>query len=167
MENTSEIAATTETETRGRVGWRAMILAFLLAPLTAWWSVDQTVEIIFSLLIPPTVMTMIIAAINLLVIRRIAPKFALTEGELLIFYAMHAIISALCGEWMWAIQPYIYSYGLFADSDSRFDRYILPYAHPWFFVSKDKASLFKDFSAGGVAASAIPSKLPLWFPYLA
>ncbi len=167
MDNPSDRAATSEIETKGSVGWRAVILAFLLAPLTAWWSVDQTVDIIFSLLIPPTVMTMLIAAINLLVIRRIAPKFALTEGELLIFYAMHAIISALCGEWMWAIQPYIYSYGLYADGDSRFSRYILPHAHPWFFVPRENAPLFKDFAAGGVAAAAIPSKLPLWFPYIA
>ena len=159
--------AETSTETAERIGWRAILLAFVLAPVTAWWSVDQTVDIIFSLLIPPTVMTMLLAAINLLVLRRFAPKLALSEGELLIFYAMHAIISALCAEWMWAIQPYIYSYGLYADTDSRFDRYILPHAHPWFFVTKDKAPLFKDFSAGGVPPSAILSKLPLWFPYIA
>lgn len=163
MENGS---AAKETQQAGRVGMRAMLLAFVLAPLTAWWSVDQIVDIMFSLMVPPTVMTLLVAVLNLGV-RRVAPKLALTEGELLIFYAMHAIVSAICAEWMTVIQPYVYSYGLFADGDSRFDRYVLPYAHPWFFVPKSQAPLFKDFSSGGVPAALIPSKIPLWLPYIA
>ena len=63
-------------------GWlspRATLLAFLLAPLTAYWSIDQRVDVIFSLMVPPVVMTLLIAVANLIV-RRVAPKLALSEG---------------------------------------------------------------------------------------
>ena len=122
-------------------GWlspRATLLAFLLAPLTAYWSIDQSVDVIFSLMVPPVVMTLLIAVANLIV-RRIAPKFALTEGELIIFYGMHTVIGAMCAEWMIVINPYIHSYALYRSGNTRFDQYILPYAHPWFFVQPQDA----------------------------
>ena len=132
-------------------GWlslRATLLAFLLAPLTAYWSIDQGVDVIFSLMVPPVVMTLLIAVINLFV-RRIAPKYALTEGELIIFYGMHTVIGAICAEWMMVINPYIHSYALYRSNNSRYDQYILPHAHPWFFIPPQDADKYTDYRNGG------------------
>jgi hypothetical protein len=143
-----------------------MVLALLLAPFTAYWSADQTLDVIFSLMIPPVVMTLFVALVNLMV-RRIAPRAALSEAELIIFYAMHTIMCALCAEWMWAINPYIHSYALYASSDSRFDKHVNPFAHPWFFIPKEDAELFTDYRNGGFSAWFAFAQLPLWWRYIA
>ncbi len=144
---------------------RATLLAFVLAPLTAYWSVDQGVDVIFSLMVPPVIMTLLLAVLNLFV-RRVAPKHALTEGELIIFYGMHTVIGAMCAEWMMVINPYIHSYALFRSGDTRFDKYILPYAHPWFFVQVKDADQYIDYRNGGYSFSYFLTKLPLWAPFI-
>src|ERR1051325_5551004 len=148
------------------ISWRAMLLAFLLAPLTAYWTSDQIVDVIFSLMVPPVMMTLIVAILNL-VVRRFAPRFALTEGELIIFYAMHTVIGAICAEWMTVINPYIHSYALFKDSNTRFEKYMLPYAHPWFFIQPQDADKFIDYRNGGFPFSYFVSRLYLWRTYIA
>jgi hypothetical protein len=153
-------------EQKGWISLRAMLLAFLLAPFTGWWSIDQGVSVIFSLMIPPVVLTLLVAMGNL-VVRRFAPRFALTPGELIIFYGMQAVTGAICAEWMSVIQPYIHSYALYRDGDSRFDRYVNPYIHPWFFVTPDKAGMFEDYRNGGFGFRYALSKLPLWWVYIA
>ncbi|HLJ57141.1 MAG TPA: DUF6785 family protein [Chthonomonadaceae bacterium] len=153
---------------RAAGGWislRATLLAFLLAPATAYWSIDQGVDVIFSLMVPPTVMTLIIAAANMIV-RRIAPKVALSEGELIIFYGMHTVIGAMCAEWMMVINPYIHSYALFRSGNTRFDTYILPYAHPWFFVQAKDADKYIDFRNGGFSFAYFLTRLPLWWKFI-
>lgn len=148
------------------ISLRAMLLALLLAPLTAYWASDQLIDVIFSLMVPPVVMTLLVAILNLGV-RRIAPRKALDEGELIIFYGMHTVIAAICAEWMTVINPYIHSYALFKDGDTRFEKYILPYTHPWFFIQPQDAHKFIDYQNGGFPLSYAISKLPLWWPYIA
>jgi hypothetical protein len=158
-----------ESATKGRRGWislRAMLLAFLLAPLTAWWAADQVVDVIFSLMIPPVMMTFVVAMANLCV-RRVAPRYALTEGELIIFYGMHTVMCALCAEWMTTIQPYIHSYALYAENDTRFDKHVNPFTHPWFFIQKADAAKFTDYRNGGFTLPHIVASLHLWWPYIA
>ena len=162
----TEISAPSPVKSRGWLSLRATLLALLLAPLTAYWSVDQGVDVIFSLMIPPVVMTLLIAVLNMFV-RRIAPKFALSEGELIIFYGMHTVIGAMCAEWTMVINPYIHSYALYRSSDTRFDKYILPYAHPWFFVQAADAGKYVDFRNGGFSFAYFVTKLPLWLPFIA
>lgn len=150
-------------------GWlslRVMLLALLLAPITAYWSANQGVDVIFSLMVPPVIMTFLIALLNLGV-RRIAPRFALTEAELILFYGMHTVMGAICAEWMSVINPYIHSYALYADGDTRFDKHVNPFTHPWFFIPKEKASLFTDYKNGGFSFAYFWSRLPLWWPYIA
>src|SRR5579871_2584878 len=57
------------------IPWRAMLLALLLAPLTAYWTSDQIVDVIFSLMVPPVMMTLLVAILNLGA-RRFAPRLA-------------------------------------------------------------------------------------------
>src|SRR5690349_26068 len=159
-------ATAPKARTGGWLSPRATLLAFLLAPLTAYWSIDQGVDVIFSLMVPPVVMTLIMAVVNMIV-RRITPKYALTEGELIIFYGMHTVIGAMCAEWMMVINPYIHSYALFRSGNTRFDQYILPHAHPWFFVQAKDADKYIDYRNGGYSFAYFLTKLPLWLPFIA
>src|SRR5579871_5532947 len=106
----------------------AMLIAVLFAPLTAYWSANSLVDTIFSLMVPPVVMTMIVAALNLAV-RRLAPRYALTEGELILFFGMHTVMGAISAEWMAVINPAIHSFALFRESDTRIDTYLNPYTN--------------------------------------
>src|SRR5437868_5892727 len=87
---------------------RVMLLALLFAPLTAYWCADQILDTIFSLMVPPVVLTLIVALSNLAV-RRIAPRLALNESELILFFSMQTVMAAICAEWMTVINPYIHS----------------------------------------------------------
>jgi hypothetical protein len=152
-----------------RANWfslRVTLLALLLAPVTAYWAADQGVDVIFSLMVPPVVLTFIVAMANL-VVRRIAPKMALTEGELVIFYGMHAVMCAICAEWTGVIQPYIHSYALYKANDSHFDTYINPYTNPWFFIQPKDADKYTDYRNGGFGPFYFLTKLHLWWPYIA
>ena len=80
---------------------------------------------------------------------------------------MHTVLGAICSEWLLVIQPYIYSFAMFKEGDSRIDRYITPYAHPWFFMRPELASQLEDFRNGGRDFPYFLTKLPLWFPFIA
>ncbi len=142
-----------------------MLLALLFAPITAYWTSDQLLDSIFSLMVPPVIMTLIVAVINLGV-RRFAPKIALTEGELIIFFGMHTVMGAICAEWMTVINPYIHSYALFHDENTRFDKYINPNTSPWFFIQKADVGKFKDYSNGGYSFTYFLSHLHLWWRFI-
>ena len=162
-----EVAPVPQSEI-GRGGWlsvRVMLLALLFAPLTAYWCADQILDTIFSLMVPPVVLTLIVAMGNL-VLRRIAPRLALNEGELILFFAMQTVMAAICAEWMTVINPYIHSYALFKDSEPRFEKYVLPYAHPWFFVQPADADKFIDYRNGGFTFAYALQHLHLWWVYI-
>jgi hypothetical protein len=147
------------------ISWRAMLLALLLAPATAFWSGQVLQDTIFSLMVPPVVMTILVALTNLAV-RRKSPQKALTEGELIVFFGMHTVIGAICAEWMVVINPHIYSYGLFADDSPGFNTYINPNSSSWFFIKPADAPLFKDFVIGGKDMGYALAHMHLWARYI-
>lgn len=142
-----------------------MLLALLLAPVTAYWTGDQLVDVIFSLMVPPVVMTLLVAVLNLGV-RRIAPRWALTEGELIIFYAMHTVMGAICAEWMTVINPAIHSYAVYADTESSFREHILPFIHPWFFVPPKDVPQLQDYRNGGFGFTFFLQHLNFWWIFI-
>ncbi|HZT41403.1 MAG TPA: DUF6785 family protein [Chthonomonadaceae bacterium] len=160
------IPTPTRPERRHWFSIRVMLLALLLAPITAYWTVDQGVDVIFSLMVPPVIMTFFVAMANL-VVRRLAPRYALSEGELIIFYGMQTVLGAICAEWMSVINPYIHSYALYHKQDTHFDQYINPYTNPWFFIPVKDADKFKDYANGGYHFSYFLSHLHLWWIYIA
>lgn len=147
------------------ISWRAILLALLLAPVTAYWTADQVIDVIFSLMIPPVIMTFLVAVANLGV-RRISKKYALTEGELIIFYGMHAVLGAICAEWMGIIQPNIATYALYAKGNTLYQDKMLPFLSHWLFVPVKDAHEFKDYKEGGYSFHHFLLHLHLWWPYI-
>ncbi len=147
------------------IRFRAILWALLFAPITAFWAVDQGVDVIFSLMVPPVMMTLLMAGINLF-LRKFAPRLSLSMGDLIIFYGMHTVLCAICAEWMGVINPYIHSYALYRSGDTRFDKYINPYTNDWFFIPVRLADQFEDYRNGGFGFSYFLTKLPLWWRYI-
>ncbi len=140
---------------------RPLLIGLLLTPLCCYWSQDQVIDRIFSLMIPPICLTLVVAVINA-PLRRRRPRLALTACELVIVYSMLATATAMSGEWMDMIAPQMYGFAIYAEREPRFGRYVLPYLSDWFFF-KDPAQL-KDFAYGGKSFAVFWAQLPMWWP---
>lgn len=157
----SRTAARTEAPTLRGLGPRIIIISALFAPACVWWARDQTVDRIFSLMIPPVVLTLILVACNA-PLRRYAPRIALTTAELVLFYAFQAILCAVASEWLDNSFNYSYSYALFGAGDSAVEKGIIPHAPGMlFFLQKDG---LETFGGGGRSVAFALSRWQLWLP---
>ena len=140
---------------------RALIIGIVLLPLCCYWSQDQVIDRIFSLMIPPVAMTAVLAFLNL-PLRKRMPKIALSSGEIMIIYTVLAVACAMSGEWIDMIGPQIYGFGAFQDNNPRYGIRILPFVSELLFF-KDQAPL-KDFMYGGKSVAFFFSQSGLWLP---
>lgn len=139
--------------------WRALGLGLLATPLCCFWAQAQVGDRIFSMMVPPLVLTLVLLVLNI-PLRKFAPRRALTQGELLLFYGMQTVACAMASEWIDTITPYIYSYGLFPDRDRRAN--VLPYLHDWLFFTSDAG--WDDFKSGGKSFGYFWAHLGPWWP---
>lgn len=140
---------------------RAVVVSLLLSPVCCYWAQDQGVDRIFSLMVPPVVLTLVLVLVNV-PLRLIAPRWAFSEAELVVFYGMQAVMCAMASEWMDVINPYIYSYGLYAGQNPRYERYILPSVSDWlFFKAGDD---LKGFGTGSKPFWFFWANLDIWWP---
>lgn len=140
---------------------RIIIVAFLFAPIGCYWCQAELVDRIFSLMVPPVVLTLVMVLLNI-PLRLYLPRFAFTQAELIVFYAMQTVMCAMSGEWMDVVNPNIYSYALYAERNPKFKTAVLPYVSDWLFFKSDEG--LKDFAAGGKPFWYFLSRLPLWWP---
>jgi hypothetical protein len=140
---------------------RPLFVGVLLTPFCCFWAQDQVIDRIFSLMIPPVAITMVVAALNALVRKRL-PKIALSGPEIMIVYAMLAVACAMSGEWMDMIAPQVYGYAIYQDRNPRFGERILPYLSHYFFFTEREP--LKDFADGTKPFSVFWNALPLWLP---
>jgi hypothetical protein len=153
-------AVATRRKTSG-LSPRIVLLSLLVAPACCFWAQDNGISRIFSLMVPPVVLTLVLIGANV-VLRRFTPRFAFTETELIVFYAMQTVICAMASEWMDVISPYIHTYGVFADRDQRYKTKVLPYISEWLFFTSDEG--LKDFATGGKPLRYMLSSLGIWWP---
>jgi len=99
------------------VTWRAVLLAVLLAPVECYWLIQMeivrgagfssTVSLFFTV-----VLTILALQVFNWPLRRWAPRWALSQGELLTLFAMLSIVTALCAidamEALLCIIPYAF-----------------------------------------------------------
>lgn len=145
--------------------WRAVLLGLLLIPLAAYWAEDQAVDVILSLMVPPVGIVLVLVALNA-GIRKLRPRAALDQSELIIIYGMLAAGTAIAAEWVGNINPLISSFALYASPTNKFDTLILPYVPSWLYI-KDKSQL-TGYSAGGHSFHYFLIHLHVWMaPVLA
>lgn len=96
------------------VTFRAILIALLIAPLNIYWIIQlEVVRYTHPTLIHPLsnvlfiVFWLVLLSVGL---RRVVPKLALNQGELLTIYVMQAIISSLCSHDMMEILVTILGY---------------------------------------------------------
>jgi hypothetical protein len=143
----------------------AILVGLLLIPPNAYWAAQQGVDVILSLMVPPVASLLLLCLYNFAV-RRVRPRWSLSEAELIVIYAMVSVATAIASEWIGNINPLISSYALFAEQNRRFGTHLLPHL-PGFLFFRDAAAL-ADYKTGGVDWSRFLERLPLWWtPVLA
>jgi hypothetical protein len=147
-----------------RIGPRVFVLSMLFAPACVYWARAQAVDRIFSLMIPPVALTLGLVAANV-PLRKLLPRYALTQTELVLFYAMQTILCAVASEWVDNTVPYSYSYALFGTGNSSVEKGILPHVSPLLFFV-DRAGL-EDLSGGGKSFAYATARLAMWWPKVA
>jgi hypothetical protein len=145
--------------TRWRTPLRAILLGLLFLPLTCYWAQAQPEDRIFSLMVPPVVITLALVVLNLPALQ-FFPKAALTQGELLVFYGMQTVACAMASEWIDFSTTMMYTYGLFPDGQTHY--YVLPYLNHLLFFTSDKG--LQDFVTGGKSFAHFWHHLPIWWP---
>lgn len=125
---------------------RAFLLGLLFTPFSVYWGALQPCDVILSLMVPPVACTFLLVTINALIHRR-WPGNALRPGELVLFYAIVSVATAMAAEWGYYTTPLIYSYALFTNPSNKFDTLVLPFVPDFLFI-KDPAPI-AEFKYGG------------------
>jgi len=126
------------------VTWRSVLWGMLLIPANAYWVVQM--EIIRYSAHPTTVSLFFNAVFTLLVVavlnlagRRIAPRWALTRGELLVIYVLVAIGSCLAGhDWSQVLVPMLTWPYRFATPENNWAGLFHHYLPSWLMVRDEK-----------------------------
>lgn len=143
-----------------RGGWRAWVLALLLLPINIYWAAAVSIDVIFSLLVPPVCSLMVLALLNVAVRRRL-PEKALHSHELALVYIFLTVATAIGAEWMHNVHLLIPAYALYSHYYPWNYSHIIPYLSPWFFVLDAEA--LRGYHTGGKDLSYMLQHLGGWF----
>lgn len=123
---------------------RAVVIGLLLIPPNAWFilwgyiwgqSRPTTVSLYFNVIIT----LLVVCGLNA-VLRRISPRWALRQGELLVIYAMLAISSAVCGlDQLQTMIPVVAHPFWHATPENHWEQLFLQKMPPWLTVTDERA----------------------------
>lgn len=141
-----DAAAHPQTQARPRgVTWRSLLVAAALMPLNAYWLVQMeivrysahptTISLLFNVVFIILVLTVANAGL-----RRLLPRAALTQGELLVIYAMLAVSSVIAGhDGVQVLAPSLAWPTQFSTPENRWERLFAHYLRPWLMVQDQQA----------------------------
>lgn len=138
---------------RGKaVTFRSILLALILLPINALWVVQM--EVVRYSAHPTTISLLFNTVFSLLVltllnrgVRRIAPKFALERGELLLIYSALCIGSCVAGHDMLQVFVPMLSWTFkHADASNNWANVINPHLKSWLFISDE--SIYRSYYLG-------------------
>ena len=151
-DRTDGVTPSVRGRTRG-VTWRSLLVAAVLMPLNAYWVVQMeivrysahptTISLLFNVVFIIVVLTVANA-----VLHRLLPRAALTQGELLVVYAMLALSTVVAGhDGVQVLTPTIAWPTEFSTPENRWERLFGHYLRPWLVV-RDKEALAGYFEGG-------------------
>jgi hypothetical protein len=155
---------------RRGVTWRALLLGAVLIPANTLW---DSYTLIWSQSHPATVSLfynvvftlLVLNALNLL-LRRWAPRLALTGGELVVVYAMVSVSTAICGlDLMQVLVPVMAHPHYFATPENRWEELFIRGMPGWLAVSDLPA--LERLHDGDSTLLARPNLAAWWQPMLA
>lgn len=139
--------------------WRSWAIALVLLPVNVYWAAAVGIDVIFSLLVPPTCSLMVLAASSAL-LRRRYHALALQAHELAHVYIFLAVATAIGAEWMGNTHLLIPAYALYTDSYVWNRSHVIPYLSEWFFILDSKN--LPGYHTGGRDLSYMLQHLGVW-----
>lgn len=139
---------------------RGFIIGFFLCFPVAWLVSLTRESNFFSMPVAPIAVLLALVCANV-PLRLFAPKWAMTQADLIVVFAMTSMVTAMAGEWGRIGQPHSYLFTLNSASDPTAKKIAdhLPDA----FAIKNPAAL-KDLQEGGHDLLYTLSRLPLYLP---
>ncbi|UCH33680.1 MAG: hypothetical protein JSV65_14065 [Armatimonadota bacterium] len=140
----SDVHSQARNRARG-VTWRSLLVAAVLMPVNAYWLVQMeivrysahptTISLLFNVVFIILVLTLANAGL-----RRLWPRAALTQGELLVIYAMLAISSVIAGhDGVQVLAPSLAWPTEFSTPENRWERLFGHHLRSWLMVQDDTA----------------------------
>ncbi|HGJ64555.1 TPA: hypothetical protein ENS27_04110 [bacterium] len=142
-----------EKKDKNRIGWRSIIISFVLIPLNNFWIMQ--VEGVWntghstclSLMWHVVINLLIIILINVFIIKRYMPKYALTQSELIIIYSMLTLGASISGRDMLQILIPVMAWAFwFATPENEWSELFHQYIPRWLTISDNR--VLRDFYGG-------------------
>ncbi len=140
---------------------RAFALGFLFCIPVGWVAVLTGQSNFFSMPVAPISVLLLLIIVNI-PLRLYKSKWALTQADLIVVFAITSVCTAVATEWGREGQAHTYLFTLKAPTDPTAKNYFLKYL-PDAFTIKDPNAL-KDIQSGGHDLAYTFSKLPLYLP---
>ena len=139
---------------------RAIVAGCLLSVPVCYVSPNQVYSVIFSLMVPPVSALFFMVALNVL-LRKISPKIAFNQTDLLIIFAITAVAGACSAEWINVTNMATWSYP-HRQTDGTVRDYLTKYIPDWLVIKDEK--LVTEMRGGGYGLSYAFTKIPLFLP---
>jgi len=148
---------------RPAISWRPFVLAFFLIPVAAYWMARRGQDGIMSLSVPPVTFVFLLALLNF-PFARWFKRFALSQADLAVLWAMLAVATGIACEWGEA--PGLTGLIWFDNPTNRYSELIIPYVPSWM-VHNYKDALQAFFGGHRPYDLYRPDHLMAWFiPFL-
>lgn len=144
---------------------RSLILGFLLCIPAAMLSAQQPVDSMFSLMVAPISILILLLIINL-PFKLFLPKLSLGQSDLIMIFAITSVAATVSGEWSFVHHSAIQDLPAKAATSPVVKDQIMAHLPDWL-VEKDK-KFIEDVANGGREAGYVLQQMPRLFPkYLA
>jgi len=148
----------------GIIRWRAILLGFVLCFPVVYAVAAQVQSSIFSLMTPPISALLLLVTLNW-PLRKLAPKLALTQADLIICFSIVSVAAAIGGEWTGSTIGGVYSFPFHARTEPLYKDHFLKDIPDWLTIHD--ISKVKEMESGGKGILYSLGKLPLFFPLFA
>ncbi|MCW5935223.1 MAG: hypothetical protein KIT45_13150 [Fimbriimonadia bacterium] len=147
-------------ETPGKpIRARAILAAFLLLPFGNYWAAEMISSVIFSLMIPPIAILMVVALVNAIG-HKATRRWMFNTADMVVIFSVLFVGVAIAAEWMSVITPYWHSFGYYGPRNETYRVSILPYLTDWLFFKTPDG--LDDYALGGFGLWYTVSQLWLW-----
>jgi hypothetical protein len=157
-----EAATTHQPEKTRPIRARALILTLLLLPFVNYAATNQSISNVFSLMVAPVGALLILIVLNV-PLRKLFPRVALSEPDLLVIFALLSVGASISSEWAWVNHSTQHAFPLISPVNPTVREHLMPNMPDWL-VIKDLEAV-KDMQGGGRGFGYVLQRFPTFLPY--
>jgi hypothetical protein len=145
----------------GRIRPLAVLLGFLLCVPVTYAIANQPISSLFSLMVPPISALLLMVGLNV-VLRKISPRIAFNQTDLIVIFSIVSVAGAIAGEWTDVTVDGTYSFPLHARTNPLYKDQFVKHIPDWMAI-KDVTQV-QDIEGGGKGIGYVIGKMPIFLP---